>query len=55
MEKMQDKETQQKTIRMEKELIEKIEKMAEGTERDFTIQVKYMLRKYIEIVESTKS
>lgn len=49
-----DNETQQKTIRMEKELIEKIEEMRKGTERDFSKQVKFMLKNYIEIIENNK-
>ena len=40
-----------KTIRIEKELVEKIEKLAEGTERDFSKQVRLMLKKYIDISE----
>lgn len=51
MDKMYNKETILKAIRFEKDLIEKIEKLAEGTERDFSKQVKFMLRKYIEFVE----
>lgn len=54
MGKMYDTESQQKTIRMEKDLIEKIEQMSKESERDFSKQVKFMLRKYIEIVETTK-
>lgn len=48
----QDNETQQKTIRMETELIKKIEEMRQGTERNFSQQVKFMLRKYIEFTEN---
>lgn len=55
MDNMQYKESQQKTIRMEKDLIDKIEEMRKGTERDFSKQVKYMLRKYIEITEKIKN
>ena len=44
-------QTETKTIRFEKSLIEKIEKLREGTERNFSQQVKYMLKKYIEITE----
>ena len=48
---MQNTETQSKTIRMELDLIEKIEELRKGTERDFSKQVKFMLRKYIEFTE----
>ena len=51
LDKMQYNESQQKTIRMEKDLIEKIEELRKGTERDFSKQVKFMLRKYIEFTE----
>lgn len=51
MENMQDNETQQKTIRFEKELIKKIDELREGTERNFSQQVKYMIKKYLEIKE----
>lgn len=44
-------QTVTKTIRFEKELVEKIEKLREGTERNFSQQVKYMLKKYIDITE----
>lgn len=36
---------------MEKDLIEKIEELAKENQRDFTKQVKFMLRKYIELIE----
>lgn len=49
---MQDNETQSKTIRMENSLIEKIEEMRKGTERNFSQQVKFMLKKYIEFTEN---
>jgi len=51
---MQDDEfqdTKQKTIRMENELIEKIEKLAKENERDFSKQLKFMLKEYIRITE----
>lgn len=48
---MQYNESQQKTLRMEKDLIEKIEQLAKENQRDFTKQVKFMLRKYIELIE----
>ena len=47
LDKINNKETITKTIRMEPDLIEKIEKLAEASERDFTKQVKFMLREYI--------
>lgn len=40
-----------KSIRMEKGLVEKIEKMAKESERNFSSQVKYMLKKYIELTD----
>lgn len=51
MDNMQYIESQQKTIRMEKDLIDKIDELRKGTERDFSKQVKFMLRKYIEFTE----
>lgn len=48
---MNQKETQQKTLRIDKELIRKIEELAEENQRDFTKQVIFMLKKYIEITE----
>lgn len=54
MDNLQDTETQSKTIRMETTLIEKIEEMRKGTERNFSQQVKFMLRKYIEFTENIK-
>lgn len=41
----------QKTIRFEPDLVEKINQMAKEGERDFTKQVKFMLREYIKIKE----
>lgn len=49
---MQD--TESKTIRFEKELIQKIDEMREGTERNFSQQVKWMLKQYLKIIEQTK-
>lgn len=49
---MQNKETQTKTLRMQMDLINKIEKMAEESERDFTKQVIFMLKEYIKLKES---
>ena len=47
LDKVTNKETITKTIRMEPDLIEKIEKLADESERDFTKQVKFMLIEYI--------
>lgn len=41
-----------KTIRFTKELLEQIEKMANETERDFSSQVRFMLKEYIKIKKS---
>lgn len=52
---MQDNEIQEsksKSIRLDTELIKKIEKLSEGTERDFSKQVKFMLREYIKFKEN---
>lgn len=50
--KMYEKNYPQKSIRFEPELIKKIEELAEESERDFSKQVKFMLKKYIEIIET---
>lgn len=47
----QYKETQSKSLRIEKDLIKKIEELAIQNQRDFTKQVVFMLKKYIEITE----
>lgn len=52
LDKMQYKETQSKSLRIETELVKKIEELAEKNERDFTKQVIFMLKKYIEITEN---
>jgi len=44
-------ETIAKTIRVPVELVEKIESLAVKEERDFSKQVIFMLKKYIEIKE----
>ncbi len=44
-------ETESKTIRFEKSLIEKIDILRNGTERNFSQQVKFMLKRYLEIIE----
>ena len=46
-----NKETITKTIRFETNLHEKIQKMADENDRDFTKQVKFMLKEYIKITE----
>lgn len=50
--KMYEKNYPQKSIRFEPELIKKIEELAAESERDFSKQVKFMLKKYIEIIET---
>lgn len=45
------KETITKTLRFEPELHDKISELAKESERDFTKQVKFMLREYIKITE----
>ena len=45
-------DTTQKTIRMENELIATIEKLAEQSERDFSGQVRFMLKEYLRIKEN---
>lgn len=45
-------EMQQKTIRFETELIQKIDEMRKGTERNFSQQVKWMLKEYIKVKEN---
>lgn len=45
------KETITKTIRFETNLHEKIQKLADESDRDFTKQVKFMLKEYIKITE----
>ena len=47
----QKKETIVKSVRFEKELADKIQKMADENQRDFTKQVRFMLLKYIEMRE----
>lgn len=49
---IQQRETQQKTIRMDIELIKKVEELGRKNERNFSKQVQFMLRKYIEITEN---
>lgn len=52
MDNLQYKETQSKSLRIETELVKKIEELAKKNERDFTKQVIFMLKKYIEITEN---
>ncbi len=47
----QKKETVVKTLRFDIDLAEKIQKMADENQRDFTKQVRFMLLKYIEMRE----
>lgn len=41
-----------KGIRFEKELVEKIEEMGKEAERDFSSQVRFMLKEYIKLKET---
>ena len=43
-----------KAIRFENNLIDEINELRKGTERNFSQQVKFMIRKYIEITKSTR-
>ena len=45
-------ETTSKSIRFENELIEKIEEMGREAERDFSSQVRFMLKEYIRMKEN---
>lgn len=47
-----NKETIVKSIRLEKDLCEKVQELAEQNQRDFTKQVRFMLLKYIEMKEA---
>lgn len=47
-------DSEPKTIRFEKELIEKINELRKGTERNFSQQVKWMIKQYLEIIEKSK-
>lgn len=44
-------ETTKKTIIFENETIEKVEKMAKEAERDFSGQVRFIIKEYIRMVE----
>ena len=48
---MEKKDTTVKTIRLDNESIDKIQKLANENERDFSSQVQYMLKEYIRIRE----
>lgn len=51
---VQDNESQEtvsKTIRFEKDLVNKIDSLRKDTERNFSQQVKFMIKRYIEIIE----
>lgn len=41
-----------KTIIMENDLVNKINELAQNSERDFSKQVKFMLREYLKIKEN---
>jgi predicted transcriptional regulator len=45
------KKTIVKSIRFETDLAEKIQEMADNSQRDFTKQVRFMLLEYIRMVE----
>lgn len=45
-------ETTAKSIRFENDLIEKIEEMGREAERDFSSQVRFMLKEYIRMKEN---
>lgn len=42
-----EQETVVKTIRMDEKTIEKIQKLADENERDFSSQVRFILKEYI--------
>lgn len=44
----------QKSIKFEPELVKKIGKIAEESERSFSKQVKFMIKKYLESTEENK-
>lgn len=41
-----------KTIRFDKEMVEKIQKMSDESERGFSAQVRFMLKEYIRLKEN---
>lgn len=40
-----------KSIRFDEKTVEKVQKLADESERNFSAQVRYMITKYIEITE----
>lgn len=50
--KFEDKEQIVKTIRFDKDLCQKVESMAKSSERDFSAQIRFMVREYIKMRES---
>ncbi len=44
-------ETTKKTIIFENETIEKVEKMAKESERDFSGQIRFIIKEYIRLME----
>lgn len=51
IEKFTDKNSRSVTVRMPMEMYEQIEKMAKSAERKPAEQIRFMIRKYIEIKE----
>lgn len=47
----QNKEIVTKTIKLEKNMCDKIQKMAEQSERDFSKQVRFIITEYINLIE----
>ena len=47
-----EKEQITKTIRFEKDLVKKIDEMGKKAERNFSNQVRFMLKEYIKIKEN---
>ncbi len=50
--KKRPKQYTQKSIKFDSELTEKIKELSQESERGFNSQVKYMLKKYIEMTEN---
>ncbi|CAB1247924.1 Toxin-antitoxin system protein [Ruminococcaceae bacterium BL-6] len=46
-----EKEIRVKTIRIESDIADKIQKLANESERDFSSQVRFMLKEYLRIKE----
>ena len=51
MEKYLLKDVKTKTIKFDKELLDKIQELADESERVFSEQVRFMLKKYIQMIE----